>query len=92
MITITDKLVNSLHPTITIQRGSLWIEYQIIYKQKTKFSLIWLQEMYENSKENMETDTYPPSTISSTIDTTPSKLSISALFSTFFLSIWLIAS
>lgn len=46
----------------------------------------------KDSNKNMEIDTYPPSTISSTIDTTPSKLSISALFSTFFLSIWLIAS
>ena len=55
--------------------------------QKTKFSQRELQKMYENSNENRETNTYPPSTISSTIDTTPSKLSISALFSTFFLSI-----
>lgn len=56
-------------------------------QQRTKFSLRRLQEMYAKGKENMKADTYPPSTISSTIDMTPSKLSISALFSTFFLSI-----
>ena len=58
----------------------------------------WENVLFELGSERVKmtelfsVDTYPPSTISSMASRTPSKLSMRARFSTFFLSIWLTAS